>query len=671
MELPIDHFRLLGVGPTTDAQSVLHTLQQRLDRPPSQGFTPETLQAREELLRATADLLSDSDRRLAYETDLTAISTAAGAAIAALDVSSSLEVGGLLLLLEAGQPLECFELASRSLQPPQAPALGSGREADLALLAGLAGLAGAADLHAQRRYEGAAQILKQGLQVLQRMGQWPALRQQLSDELEGLTPYRVLDLLSRNLTASGERAEGMALLEDLVKRRGGLDGIADPLLDSEQFEAFFKQIRAFLTVQEQVDLFSRWADEGEMPRSAKADSLATKALTASGFVQRKPDRIAAAKQRLQACKEAQPETLLACLHLLLGEVEQARALFEKGASPAQKQWVASQSSDPLAQLCAHCSDWLKRDVLPGYRDLEADADLEAYFADRDVQAYVERHDPKIPAPFEQTAPSLALGGPNPFAVGPAQANQYDQDDQDDQDDLEDEPWLDSLLPNWQWPDNWRWPENLQWPQNWGLPQNLIPSRPSKNQWGAAAAALVVAVGAAAVVSKLANQPQTSATNKPALAIKPAAPKPAPPKPPELVPAAVPLVAAEPNDDQVRALLEAWLAAKAEVLAGKNSKESLEAMARPAPIEHLQAQRATDQASGTTQQISTRITNFEIDQRRANRIAADVSLEYRETVLDAAGKPQGPTSTMTLRNRYVFGLDGGSWRLVYYEKVPNQ
>ena len=92
LELPIDHFRLLGVGPTTDAQSVLRTLQQRLDRSPDQGFTEETLLSREQLLRASADLLSDADRRLSYETDLTAISSGSGATIAALDVPSSNEV---------------------------------------------------------------------------------------------------------------------------------------------------------------------------------------------------------------------------------------------------------------------------------------------------------------------------------------------------------------------------------------------------------------------------------------------------------------------------------------------------------------------------------------------------------------------------------------------------
>ena len=80
MELPIDHFRLLGVSPTTDGQTVLRTLQQRLDRAPDQGFTHDTLQARAELLRSSAELLSDEERRQAYERDLTTIADSDGGA---------------------------------------------------------------------------------------------------------------------------------------------------------------------------------------------------------------------------------------------------------------------------------------------------------------------------------------------------------------------------------------------------------------------------------------------------------------------------------------------------------------------------------------------------------------------------------------------------------------
>ena len=67
MELPIDHFRLLGVSPTTDSETVLRTLQQRLDRAPDQGFTHDTLQARAELLQASAELLSDEDYTVARQ----------------------------------------------------------------------------------------------------------------------------------------------------------------------------------------------------------------------------------------------------------------------------------------------------------------------------------------------------------------------------------------------------------------------------------------------------------------------------------------------------------------------------------------------------------------------------------------------------------------------------
>ena len=101
MELPIDHFRLLGVGPTTDAQAVLHALQLRIDRSPEQGFTQETLQAREDLLRSSADLLTDSLRRTSYEADLTTLAASGESVVPALDVPSNKEVGGLLLLLEA------------------------------------------------------------------------------------------------------------------------------------------------------------------------------------------------------------------------------------------------------------------------------------------------------------------------------------------------------------------------------------------------------------------------------------------------------------------------------------------------------------------------------------------------------------------------------------------
>ena len=659
LELPIDHFRLLGVSPTSDLQSLLLTLQQRIDRPPEHGLTQDTLRARGELLRASADLLSDGSRRQTYESDLTALASSGQSVLPALDVSPGMEVAGLLLLLEAGQALECFELVCAALEPPQAPILGNSRDADLTILAGLACLGAAADLHRQRRYEGAAQILQKGLQLLQRMGQQPAIRQQLEDKLDGLRPYRVLDLLSRNLTAQAERAEGLALLEELVKRRGGLEGFGDPSMGPEEFQAFFKQIRAFLTVQEQIDIFSRWA-----PSSAAADFLASTALTASGFAQRKPERIAAARQRLEASSQEGLQPLIACQLLLLGQVERAQAIFKQAAPPELKRWAELQSPDPLAQLCAYCRDWLSRDVLPDYRDLEADPDLEAYFADRDVQAYVEQQDrPASPAATPPALtfttrphswdkplidPQASFGGiGSPAAAG---SQSFDEDeDEDDDGEGEEEPWL----------AGWRWPQLRR-------PSRLF---------------LAVCVGVALVTlaAVMRLRPQSPGASRTPIAVEPAppplpAPAPAPSAPvpaPAAAPASaeLPLRADSPSEAQVQALLEAWLDAKAAILAGKDSRMPVEGLARASLVGRLEAERASDQARGETQTISTSITGLTIEERDTNRIAATVILSYSDQRLNAKGDPEGEPTKLQLRNRYVFGREGGIWRVASFSKAP--
>jgi hypothetical protein len=662
LELPIDHFRLLGVAPTADAQGALQMLQQRLDRVPSDGYSLESLDARADLLRSSADLLSDSVRRARYEADLTALSSSGGSVIAALDVPSSLEVGGLMLLLEAGQPLDCFELASRSLQPPRAPALGSSREADLSLVASLACLAGANELQEQRRYEAAAQLLLQGQQLLQRMGQLPHQRQQLNDALEALTPYRVLDLLSRPLTATAERGEGLQLLAALVERRGGLEGSADPRLDSAAFQSFFRQIRAFLTVQEQVDLFSGWA-EG----SAASDFLATTALTASGFAQRKPERIAAALARLEASSQTGTETLKASLLLLLGKVEQAQQCFAQGASPELLLWARQQGPDPLAQLCAYCRDWLQRDVLAGYRDLEADPDLDAYFADRDVQAYIEQHDPApkapaaaaptpgFPAAFTGFDSEQGLQTPPPEALDD-EDDTWDwrnPEDPDNEDGNGREPWR---LPQLHWP-TIRWPE-LHWPHlSW---PDSLPRRPLAM---AAVGGSVVVVLAALLIRQPWRRPEPIAIEP--VAVKPAPPAPTPQAPPRV---SLPLTATEPSDIELKALLEAWLTAKAAVLAGGSSSMPLAELARDTQVDRLEAERNGDAARGESQKIEARVSGLDVLERTPSRIVIRASLNYSDTRLDSGGAVIDRTAPTNLSNRYVFARDGQIWRLVAFERA---
>jgi hypothetical protein len=137
--------------------------------------------------------------------------------------------------------------------------------------------------------------------------------------------------------------------------------------------------------------------------------------------------------------------------------------------------------------------------------------------------------------------------------------------------------------------------------------------------------------------------------------------------PKAAPAA-PLSAPEPSDAQIQALLEAWLNAKAALLAGKTSTIPLGAMARSSQIERLEATVAADQSRGETEAITTKIQSFVVDERSPDRIAATVGLDYTETRLDRSGSPTGPTTTLQLRNRYVFARDNGNWRLVSFRRA---
>ncbi|MCP9849727.1 IMS domain-containing protein [Cyanobium sp. Morenito 9A2] len=706
MELPFDHFRLLGVSPAADAQTVLHTLKLRLDRPPDQGFTPETLQTRAELLRSSADLLSNSERRERYEADLTNLSSAEASLVPGLEVPPSKEVAGLLLLLEAGQGAEAFEAARRGLNPPQAPALGSSREADLTLLAALACQASAEDYHKERRYEAAAQTLQLGLQLLQRMGQLPASRQMIERSLAALLPYRILDLLSRDLAAVAERQEGLHLLEHLVQQRGGLDGPGDADFSPEEFQAFFKQIRQFLTVQEQVDLFSHWA----VPSSPTAGFLASYALTASGFSQRKPERIAAARERLVAGGQAGMEPYLACLSLLLGQVEVAQSLFAQGASEPLRQWAAEQGDEPLAGLCAYCIDWLDREVLPGYRDIEVEVDLEAWFADRDVQLYVEREDRKMArggeavssaasVPSESTNLlaewSPAISGLGTYPAPTAATGAAGRDDGAEEDDLD---W-----PSWPWPQlHWpRWGRSLQAISAWRPPELRLPTpggpslkrpvfrRPTFNvprfnlaklnlpeqpRWTRAAALSVLALGVAAGGFALVRQRLAPGTPQagmaPSASVPPLTQPVSPPvvKPAPSLPATLPLESDEPTPEELQALLEAWLKAKAAVLAGGSASLPLEELARTPQVERLRRQRREDEAAGRIEEIRSSVRRFTVTNRAANRIEAEVELSYSDELRNRQGQVLKRTPEGSRSNRYVFGRDGKTWKLVFFRPL---
>ena len=650
LDLPIDHFRLLGVSPSAEPEAILRRLQTRCDSPPDQGFTHEALLQRADLLRRSADLLSDPTDRADYEAALLRLSESHPNGTVGLDLPTSSEVAGLILLWEAHGAVEAFQLARQGLQPPQAPALGSGREADLTLLAALACRDAALEEEEQRRYESAAQLLMDGIQLQQRMGKLPDQQHLLEDALQALTPFRILDLLSRDLGDQDSHQRGLTLLDELVVARGGLEAatVEDDhpgSLSQADFESFFHQIRRFLTVQEQIDLFGRWFEGG----TDDAGFLTVLALTAAGFSRRKPEFLEQARDRLQTLANADldPMPLLGCLDLLLGNVKDAERHFAVLRDAELQAWFLNHPGDRLAAQCEYCRAWLERDVLPGYRDVDASvADLDAWFADRDVQSYVDRLDRKASRQPDAEDKPLAWSAAAMSLDSSFEMNEADPETDADADAAESPPSL--------------------WRRSWIRPAAGV------------LVVVVVALGGLALVRRNMDQaplmPET-ASESPEAEMAEDVKLDAPPPPladepvarlkPDLRPSAPsePLVSDAPSEAELQALVQGWLDAKALALSGQPA--DLSVVARDPLVKRVERERAVDAAEGRSKSIDASITSIEVLDRKPLRIELRAQVAYSDRLQGADGAVIDETAPSDFSVTYVLGRDGKQWRLHAY------
>ena len=654
MDLPIDHFRLLGVSPSADPEAILRRLETRCDSPPDQGFTHEALLQRADLLRRSADLLTDPADRAEYEAALLRLSESHPNGTVGLDLPTSSEVAGLILLWEAHGALEAFQLAKQGLQPPQAPALGSGREADLTLLAALACRDAALEEQEQRRYESAAQLLIEGIQLQQRMGKLPDQQRRLENDLQGLTPFRILDLLSRDLGDQASHQQGLTLLDELVVARGGLeaadvDDDQPGSLSQEDFESFFHQIRRFLTVQEQVDLFSRWFEAG----AADAGFLTVLALTAAGFSRRKPEFLEQARERMQTLANADldPMPLLGCLDLLLGNVKDADRHFAVLRDPDLQAWFLNHPGDRLAAQCEYCRAWLERDVLPGYRDVDASgADLDAWFADRDVQGFVDRLDRKASRQIGSDDITLAWATAGDASLGePSEPAESDQ--AVDSEDAEATP---------------------LWQQRWVRPAaaalaligiTVAGFALVRRNWNPASQ-MAQTVSPSAVEEEVEAKLELDAASSP-VDEEPMEDEPVASLKLDLEPSAPsePLVSDAPTEAELQALLQGWLDAKALTLSGQPA--DLSVVARQPLVKRVEQEREADQAAGRSKSIDASITSIEVVDRKPQRIELLAQVAYSDRLQAADGTVIDETAPTDFSVTYVLGRDGTQWRLHDY------
>ena len=385
IELPLSGWQLLGVNLNPDPHDVFTQLNKKLENVRLNGFSKETYDKREEILNLVATSL--------VETQLKDGTVGKGATKEEnkdddkIWISSEDKVSGLLLLLEAGLTEECLLIANNLINRKEKGVEGiNENDREMNLLIDYAALACADEMKTKRFFESAARVLEERLSNNE-LSIISEVRERMKKELINLKPYRILDLVSREIDEK-EHLSGIRLLEIMVQEKGGLEGNGVIGMSDEEFSSFFAQIRSYLTLQEQIDLYGRWCRDG----SRAACFLKGIALVAAGFTQRKVKRIKEGLMDLEGLGSKELDPILSNIYLLLGDIKVAEDMLERNENEKFREWCKGVSGDKLGQQCAWCREWLKRDVLVGYRDIDTDPNLDAYFGDRDVIRDIEGPD---------------------------------------------------------------------------------------------------------------------------------------------------------------------------------------------------------------------------------------------------------------------------------------
>ena len=695
MELPLDHFRLIGVSPSATSEEILRAFQLRLDKTPDEGFTYEVLTQRSELLRLTADLLTDPESRREYENLL--FNGASG-----LEVSSNKEVAGLILLWESGSPKEAFKITRKALQPPQTPALGSSRESDLTLLAALTARDSAIQEQKSRSYTNAADFLHEGIQLLQRMGKLSEIRKCLEEDLVSLLPYRILDLLSRDLDDQESHKKGLSMLENLIIKRGGLEGNNKSeyrdYLNQQEFEAFFQQIKPFLTVQEQIDLFLELQKRG----SLEAGFLAFLSLTAIGFSRRKPEKLFEARRILKKLNLSGLDSmpLVGCLDLLLADIDQASARFFSSSDENLRDWLNNYPGNKLEAICIFCKNWLENDALVGYRDIDSkEVDLDSWFEDREIQEFIEKLENKstktiIKSNFQKQQikressiditedfdSSLANVDERRLPLPGGIKQEFKKLD------IQENKFNEEIFKN-KTVETYKFLiekfAELKFTFGEFLKDKYFPSRSPYLIYLYAFLILFIfgigigflrnnfkkstkddAVPSTSLVALDKNQDVSEKdiiqeikkkssnefnSNKVDLT-------------PKVSPKVIELTQASPSLGEIRNLINVWLLNKSNYLAGK-SKINLSKIINTGLIDRTIEERQIDIKKGIYKEINSQIRKIDLESQTSSRIVVLVELDYIERIIKNSGDFVNETSLTPLKVKYILGFSNKSWKLV--------
>ncbi|MEB3290808.1 MAG: IMS domain-containing protein [Leptolyngbya sp.] len=441
MHVPLDYYRILGLPIQATADQLQQAHQDRGVQLPRREFSEVAIAARKQIIDEAYGVLSDAEYRrdydsrfLAYayadatpapdgvtglavraeveEATLRSLATEPGAGETAgnvISIEPELFAGALLLLLELGEYEQVIHLGRPYLSSGTG-SLSDGQFGDPALVQGdvvltlaLACLELGREQWHQRQYETAAESLETGHELLAKENRFPALRAEIQSELYKLRPYRILELLARPLDQTRERRQGLKLLKSMLEDRGGIEGSEDDLsgLAIDDFLRFIQQLRDYLTASEQQELFEH---EARRP-SPVATYLTVYALLARGFARHQPALVRRAKQLLMGLASQQDVHLeQAVCAMLLGQTEEANRVLEFSQEYEPLAYIrehSRHSPDLLPGLCLYTERWLKDELFPHFRDFkDQDATLKDYFANPQVQSYLEAMVPGPEAAWE-------------------------------------------------------------------------------------------------------------------------------------------------------------------------------------------------------------------------------------------------------------------------------
>lgn len=420
VRISLDYYRILSVPIKATQEQLEQAYEDRSQQEPRREYGERSILARQKLLKQAYQVLSDSQLRAEYDarfletnppieipepvetTEVIERDFSPPSSVnPTIEIASEHFVGALLILQELGEYELVVELGTTYLNAPhyldRATAKDDGKaeivDSDVVLSLALAYMELGREQWHRREYEAAAISGQMSLELLAVENLFPSVKEEIEADICKLRPYRILELIAQYSSDSPERTKAFKLLKEMLDRRQGIEGDEEDLsgLDFDRFLCFIQQLRNYLTSEEQEKLFEA---EAKRP-SPVANYLAVYAAIARGFAYKQPQLILKAQQMLLDLSQRQNVYWeRAICALLLGQTDRAIENVHKSPETANIALIEQYSEghpDLLPGLCLYGEKWLKEEVLTQFCDLtNSQTTLKQYFADRDVQSYLER-----------------------------------------------------------------------------------------------------------------------------------------------------------------------------------------------------------------------------------------------------------------------------------------